>query len=93
MVVSRVAASYLNLRWVLCDSSGMRRGTRAGHIFQNERTAVAPVHPRDWCTGKCDNLSFLRVCLSQMASLPGSTNGYVPFLEGGVARSLMGVAL
>ena len=33
--------------------------------------------------GKCDNLSFLRVRLSQMDSVLGGTNGYAPLLEGG----------
>ena len=44
---------------------------------------MAPVHPRNWCAGKCDNLSFLRVWLSQMDKVLGGTNGYVPLLEGG----------
>ena len=41
---------------------------------------MAPVHPRVWCPGKCDKLSFLRVCLLQMASLPGSTSSPFPGL-------------
>jgi len=28
--------------------------------------------------GKCDNLSFLRVCLSRMDNVLGGTNGYAP---------------
>lgn len=32
--------------------------------------------------GKCDNLSFLRVCLSQMDREPGSTDGYAPINKG-----------
>ena len=40
---------------------------------------MASVQPQDWYAGKCDNLSFLRVCLSQM----DGTNGYAPLLEGG----------
>ena len=34
-------------------------------------------------TGKCDNLSFLRVCLSQMDSVLGGRNGLIPLLERG----------
>ena len=60
-----------------------QRRSLAGHIFQNRQRAVAPVHPRDWCAGKYDNLSFLRVCLSQMDKVLGGTNGYAPLLEGG----------
>lgn len=32
--------------------------------------------------GKCDSLSFLRVCLSQMGEAPGGRNGYAPPLRG-----------
>ena len=38
--------------------------------------------------GKCDNLSFLRVFLSQMGEVLDCTNGYVPLLGGGWAGSL-----
>ena len=60
-----------------------QRRSLAGHIFQNEHRAVASVHPRGWYRGKCDNLSFLRVCLSQMDKVPGGTNGYARSLRAG----------
>ena len=34
-------------------------------------------------TGKCDKLSLLRVCLSQVDCVLGGTNGYALLLEGG----------
>ena len=43
--------------------------------------------------GKCDNLSFLRVRLSQMDSVQGGTNGYAPLHEGGWAACSRGVSL
>ena len=33
--------------------------------------------------GKCDNLSFLRVFVSQIGEVPGGPNGYALLLEGG----------
>ena len=44
---------------------------------------MASVQPQGWYAGKCDNLSFLRVWLSQMDKVLGGTNGYVPLLEDG----------
>ena len=58
-----------------------QRRSLVGDIFQNGHKAAAPVHPRDWCAGKCDNLSFLRVCLSQMDKVLGGRNGYARSLR------------
>ena len=54
-----------------------------GKYRRSYQNAVPAPHPRDWYAGKCDKLSFLRGCLSQMDKVLGGTNGYAPLLEGG----------
>ena len=46
-------------------------------------------HRRD--AGKCDNLSFLRVCLSQLGEVLGGTDGYGPLIGGGCLGFVQGL--